>query len=273
MPNLNITALSSGGGLTLTQIGTIAAGGDGQTSAGVPNIVPATLVGWGQMSTIADTIAEAQFTDLDMVDVQNAETFIPGAASAIGLYHRWTNVPFISAARQFYMKQNTAGANNLAYQMDIVGRGNSMAPGGRFQANQIIPPSFALAACTAKTWNTGNAFSPSTPLKAGTYALKGARVNALTNYGIIRFSHADFAGCKPGFPVVDTTNTAAARAVDGQSSFFYEQGVQFDYMAGILGQPIVPTFTVTAAGTGLTVEFLDITADTPIVTLYLAKVA
>jgi hypothetical protein len=276
---LDLRALSSGGGTSLTTIGTILLGNDGQATAGVP-VTPSanpTLVGWGGMTTIADTIKEIQLVSLDELDPINFMDFNFGASSTIGFHHVHDRLPFVSAARTIKMAQNTAGANNLGYLLDWYS-----SPGSSQTMTQTQLPKYGNAnnwrgtttsgILTALTWKQ-TAFSPTTPIPAGRYAILGAWVNALTNYGLVRFRHADFGQFAPGFPAVDLTNPAVAQAVAIKDALVLEQGYQFVYLSNLLGVTAVPVFGVTTAGTGLNLEIAAITADTPQVTLNLAKVA
>jgi hypothetical protein len=277
---LDLRGVSSGGGTSLTPIATILLGNDGQTVAGVPVTTnpQATLVGWGGMTTIADTIKEIQMQSLDQLDDINAEDFTPGASSLLGYAHFWDNLPYKTAARVIKMAQNTAGANNIGYYMDLY-------PVTSGQAGQQIsmtlgrfgPPattwigSTAFGALTALTWKQAS-LAPATVMPAGRYAILGVWTNALTNYALLRFRHADFGTFAPGIPVTDMTNTAVANANLPKDPFFLQQGNQFVYLSELLQQPLVPVFTVTAQGTGLQLEAAAITADTPIVTVNLRKV-
>ncbi|MDA4119563.1 MAG: hypothetical protein OK436_03150, partial [Thaumarchaeota archaeon] len=108
---LDIRALSSGGGTTLTQIATAAAGDAQQSIAGSPVLgdkasQTPSLIGWGGLTTIADTIRELQLVDTDMVDSKNSEYLVLGASSLLGIIHRWTNLPYQGSVRQIFMRQN-----------------------------------------------------------------------------------------------------------------------------------------------------------------------
>jgi hypothetical protein len=276
---LDLRATSSGGGTSLTSIGTILAGNDGQSVAGVP-VTPSAnpiLVAWGGLTTIADTIKEIQMISQDLLDPINAQDFTFGASSTIGYHHVYDRLPFTSAARVLKMAQNTGAANNIGYTLDWYSAGGSSTA-----TTMATLPKYGNAqnwrgtttyggALTGITWKQ-QAFAPTTPIPAGRYAILGAWVNALTNYALLRFRHADFATFAPGFPVVDLTNPAAAQAVSIKDTLVLEQGYQFSYLADKLGVTAIPVFGVTTAGTGLNLEMAAITADTPQVTLNLAKV-
>jgi hypothetical protein len=230
------------------------------------------------MTTIADTINEIQLASLDLLDPTNNQDFTFGASSTIGYHIIHDRLPFSSAARVIKMAQNTAGANNMGFTIDWYSSG-----GATTVTTQTQLPKYGNAAnwrgtttyggaLTAITWKQ-QSFAPSPVIPAGRYAILGAWVNALTNYGLLRFRHADFGTFAPGFPVVDQTNPAAAQAVSIKDTLILEQGYQFIYLSNLLGVAAVPVFGVTTAGTGLNFEMAAITADTPKVTVNLAKVA
>lgn len=270
---LDIHAVSSGGGTSLTTIGTILLGGDGATVAGVPVAGGAALIGWGGLTTIADTIKELKLVSQDQLDPVNGEDFVSGSAAA-GIQHVWDYLKFKAGARTLSMSQNTAGANNMGYFLDLY-------PGGPVQKHPIYGmdgenwygSTVYGGALTALTWKQ-QAFNPTNAIPAGKYAIQGAWVSALTNYGVIRFRHADFGVFAPGFPVADP-NVAAARAVlpgIGSDILTTYAGYQFSYLSEKLGIPCEPVFTVQANATGLNFETAAITADTPEVILNLVKV-
>lgn len=274
MPMIDLHANSSGGGTSLTAISTIAAGGDGQTVAGVPIAPTPVLAYWGGFTTIADTIKQLQLTTQDQWDPINGENFLPGASSLAGIINKSTWIPYKTGQRNVSMSQNTAGANNIAYYIDY---SPANAPVAAVRLSKHIPNQITLwttlGADTAITWNTGNAFAPTTAIPNGYYAILGCWVNALTNYGLVRFRHADFGLFRPGFPVLDQTNTAVANAVLPKDEFLLYQGYQFIHLCRMLNAPVCPVFRATNAGTGLSFDALTITTDTPMVGINIAKVA
>jgi hypothetical protein len=253
-------------------------GGDGQTVAGVP-ITPSSqpiLVGWGGMSTIADTIKELQLASLDLLDPTNQQDLTFGASSLIGNHHVWDRLPFSSAARVLKMAQNTAAANNIGYTLDWY------ATGGNPQLlTQTTVPKYGNAqnwrgstvtgTLTAITWKQ-TAFAPTPILPAGRYAILGAWVNTLTNYGLLRFRHADFGSFAPGFPVVDHITTGSTSNQARETMIGVEDGYQFVYLSNLYGIAAVPVFGVSTAGTGLNFELCALSTDAPTVTVNLAKV-
>lgn len=270
---IDLRATSGSPGTTLTALSTILAGNDGQSVAGVP-VTPSgapVLISWGVMSTIADTVAEAQMQSQDQLDPINATDFTFGASSTLGYHHVWDRLPYSSAARVVKLKQNTGANNAIGYTLDYYSGGNVQDLPKYGNASNWRGTTTYGGALTAITWKQ-QAFAPSPQIPAGTYAILGCWVNALTNYGLIRFRHADFSTFAPGYPVVDLTNPAVAQAVAIKDTLILEQGYQFVYISKLLGVASCPVFKSTAQGTGLNLEMAAITADTPQVTLNLAKV-
>jgi len=277
MPFVDLHALTSGGShAAAALINTIAAGGDGQATAGVPIGPAATLVGWGNGTTIADTIESIQLQSQDMWDPINGENYNLGTSGLTGLYCAFTNVPYRTGVRNFTGQQNTGAANTFVYTLDLYSEGNIGARypagwGSYHPANKIVLSTTYGGALTAITWGA-QAFAPTTAIPNGIYEIEGAYCNAMTNYGLLRFRHADFGGAAPGFPVYDITNTTVANAVQPKDQFLVYQGYQFKRLSEMMGQPCAPRFRVTNAGTGLRFEMLDIVADTPIVNIIISKV-
>jgi hypothetical protein len=273
---LDLHALSSGGSLqpTFGAIGTILLGGDGQSAAGVPIDDGANLINWGALTTIADTIAGLQLISQDQLDPVNGQKLNFGTSSVLGILNQWDYLPYKTGARSFNIAQVTAAANCIAYLLDYYPQ-NPKEPSvsierfGRSAGNGQYSTTYG-GALTALTWKQ-QAFSPSPLLPAGKYAIVGAWVDALTNYALIRFRHANFGTFAPGFPVVDT-GLATARATVNADDLFMNNGYQFWLLSQYFHKPLCPVFNVSAQGTGLNFEMAAITADTPVVTVNLAKV-
>lgn len=267
---LDVHVVTSGGSTGgLGTIGTIALGGDGASIAGVPIRANAILRYWAILSTIADTIERARLQSSDMPAENNPEDYNIGAGSLVGLFGVETNLPYGGGQRNLAIDQNTAGANAMGVTLDKYGEGMFQV-GDRYDRaiGQRVVVRDTMAAVTAITWQS-LAFVPDSTiaLPAGIYAILGAWVQDITNYAVIRFQHADFGGLNPGFPVIDSLATATARAVVvPQPLLFDASGFQFVYLQD------VPTFSAGPQGTGLTVQIIDIVADTPVVILNLAKV-
>ncbi len=273
---LDLHAVTSGGGTALTAISTIAAGGDGASAAGVPIASGATLVTWGGLTTIADTIKELKLVSQDLSDSVNGSDYVLGG-TATGIEIEYDNLPFYTGARNISMAQNTAGANNIGFTIDQYASGGASnitsepLYGGLPNRTGMYPQVFG-AALTAITWGSQK-FAPTNAIPAGKYSIKGAKVSSLTNYALVRFQHADFGPFLPGFPVVDPNITLARAVAPCSDLLFSYPGYQFAWCSVIFGVPCEPVFTVQAGGTGLNIQVLAITADTPQVELYLTKVA
>ena len=255
---LDLHAASVTGAATYTTVSTILAGNDGAPLAGVPVLDNANLVGWGGLTTIASPILAIKLTSQDQMDTANAQEHVT-TGGVEGIEHFWDNLP--SKAQRF-IAMKTAAVATMAYFLDNYPGGNvvRLPKYGKPGKNGLYSQVFG-GALTAITWGTV-AFSPTSAMPPGKYAILGAFASALTNYAVVRFQHANFGGLFPGFPVIDHTK-AAARAVVNPDDIFMANGYQFSAMSDILGIPCCPVFNVTAQGTGLTIWCGDITADTP----------
>jgi hypothetical protein len=236
---------------------------DGQTAPGVPIAPGAVLKGWGVYSTIADTLAELQLTSQDQVDSINGEHWLTTAGSVLGLVHFDAFLPYKSGGRNIAYKQNTGAAPVIAYTLDQYS-GPSGAQISKLGQRIILPQVFS-GALTANKWGS-QVVNPLVQIPAGRYAILGAYCHNMTNYGLVRFTHADFGGKKPGFPVVDPSKAVTRAVAPMNESVFNLYGRQFMALGDI------PTFNATSAGTGLTIEMLNITADTPTVNLNIVQV-
>jgi hypothetical protein len=127
-------------------------------------------------------------------------------------------------------------------------------------------------ALTTNQWSS-LAIAPTTAIPNGTYVILGAYVTALTNVALIRFSHADFQGLKPGFPVMNAELTAAVtyQVAMRDSLVTLDMGEQFLSLSDTFGTPQCPVFRVSNAGTGLTAECIGVQADTPVVNLVVMR--
>ncbi len=283
----NTSALAAGGSVGV--MSTILPGGDGATVAGVPIAPNANLFSWGVITTAADTIYEAQMTSQDQWDPLNGE-WISNTTTGIEVnVNKSTWLKYRTGARNIAVRQNTGAANVMGYTMDVSDSATAMGAGsGKLQsivghrniANQIVRSFVFGGALTAITWGS-QAFAPTPAIPNGYYAILGCKVSEIgANYNaLIRFRHADFGLFRPGFPVQDLTAsvgdaaTNAAQYIHQSDTFFDYQMYQFTHLSNVLGMPCCPVFRATNAGTGLSVDMASITADTPRVTLNLAKVA
>ena len=255
--------------------------GDGAPVAGVPIAPGAVLKYWGLLETIADTIFRAQMWSQDMFDAPNGEAWNPGANSTVGLVNFEENLPYVKGARNIGYSQNTAAAKVIGYTIDQYSDPSSAPrannPGTILGQHGIYPQVFG-GALTAGAWGTigfapaagvvqgASAAATVTLPPAGRYAILGAYVHGLTNYALIRFEHADFGGFRPGFPAVDASLAVARAVAPMNDSIFNLYGRQFVAMGDI------PTCRFTAGGTGLTIDAIAVTADTPNVIVNLAQV-
>jgi len=261
---LDLHALYNGtGSLTISNI-SVAANipvNDGQTAPGVPIAPGAVLKGYGVYTTIADTLKEVKLISQDQIDSINGEDWNVGAAGVLGIAHFGAELPFKSGGRNINYAQNTGAAPVAAYTLDQYAGGPVPTKLGQ----KILLPQVFGGALTAGAWGTVPV-SPTVQIPAGKYIILGAYVHALTNYAIIRFAHANFGGKKPGFPVIDFSKASARAVVPMPTPVFNMEGEQFRALGDC------PVFEATSAGTGLTVEALSITADTPNVILNIQQV-
>jgi hypothetical protein len=239
---------------------------DGQTVAGVPIAPGAIMKAYGAFTTIADTLKEVKLISQDQIDSINGEDWNVGAASTLGIAHFDANLPYRSGGRTIYTAQNTGTAPIAAYTIDqYPSPAGSMPSQGKWGQRIILPQVFG-GALTAGAWGSVPV-APTSNIPQGKYAIVGAFVHALTNYAVVRFRHADFGGKIPGFPVVDSSKAAARAVLPMPAPVFNLAGQQF------LALGDCPVFTTTSTGTGLTIDALSITADTPNVILNLVQVS
>ena len=263
---LDLKALSDPtGSAVLVNISTAAfiPANDGQTAPGVPIAPNAVLKGWGLMSQ-ARGIEEMQLISQDQIDSINGEHWFGGANSLLEIIHFDTYLPFSRGGRNIYYHQVVAGAASVAaYTIDQYPTPNSS---GFKNYGQKVMITQLMGALTADVWGS-TPVAPATMIPAGKYALLGAYVHQLTSHAFIRFTHADFQGKTPGFPVVDETKATAIGNEPMDAPLWSRTGTQFVALGDI------PVFNVTAQGIGLVIQMLDLTADTPHVTLNLQQVS
>lgn len=236
---------------------------DGQTAPGVPIAPGALLKAWGVATTIADTIKEAKLISQDQIDSINGEYYNP-TSGVQGIVHFDSYLPYRSGGRAISYSQNTGAAPVFAYTLDQYPNPAGALPKD-FRANIKLPQVFG-GALTAGVWGSV-AVAPTVNIPQGKYAILGAYVTNITNYALVRFRHASFGGKIPGFPVTDLSKAVARATAPLMAPVFNSPGAQF--MA--LGD--CPVMDVTSTGTGLTVDALSITADTPNIVLNLMQLA
>lgn len=264
----NVTALTAGG--TVGATATIPAGDDASTY-GQPVKSTAVLKAWGLETIAADTLYEAQLTSQDQADPLNGEWYNYGASNVVIGMMEYTTLPYSKGGRKIAVRQNTGAGLATPFTIDGYADGNSIV-GERAMSKKVSPTITTFAALTAQAWG-GIAFQPTQPIPNGKYAILGAKVRALTNVGLLRFTHPDFKGFHPGFPVVDSELAlATSLQLTDRTQIFQELGYQFVYLSEVLGAPCCPVFSVNNNGTGLIIQALSVIADTPIVMLNLAKV-
>ena len=280
MPS-DLRGLYGTGGTTLSAIGTLLTT-DGASVAGMPlkgdavNGTP-TMIVWGIQNLIADTHRELQMLSADQFDARNGEYDILGASAVINDKSYFTRIPFKGGVRTPSIRSNTAAGKPLVYMIDNYPMGSypttrcGLVNAYQQKVNQT------LSAATAQTAWVATGVAPTTPLKAAKYAILGATINAVTDHAVIRYSHADFNGYKPGFPISDTTNTLGDAANNAQLAsmprnlFDFWAGYQFVMMDQYAGTGC-PVFQASSAASGLSIEIADTAADTANVTTYLAVV-
>jgi hypothetical protein len=263
----------AGATLTLGVAGALAVG-DGASVAGVPLAPDATMVGFGYLSPIADFIARVKISSQDMVDPINGwdDAWVAAGNGRNG-YFQYINVPYKTGQRQLQASTITGVLASPGFTIDAYAKGTCVA-GSRRMPGMIRNMTWTVfgGALVSNQWGAV-AYAPVNPLPNGKYAILGASIGATTNNCVIRFSHTDFGGLKPGFPIFPAhLAPAATSTLVNDNQLWYEDGFQFVAMGRELGIACCPVFTVGVAGTGLTIEVLDYVADTPTVRLTLVKV-
>lgn len=266
----NVTALAIGGSVGATA--TIPAGDDASTY-GIPNTgKAAVLMAWGTESIAADTIYESQLTSQDMIDPLNGESYNYGTTSVIIGTFNMTKLPYISGGRKVAVRQNTGAGLATPYTLDGVGSKGTSVAVPRNAPKKIAPFITTFGgALTAQAWGS-QAFAPTQPIPNGKYAILGAKARTFTDVALVRFTHPDFQGCHPGFPVVDSQlSLATSMQLTDRGQIWQEQGTQFQYLSEVTGVPCCPVFNSNAGATGLVIEALSVIADTPVINVVLAK--
>jgi len=275
MPMLDLRATGGTPGATTTYTGlaTLIAN-DGTSSAGVPMRPDARLIMWGSGSLVANTIYATQLRCQDSVDPINGELLRLGTASLKNLVYKTTNIPFKSGARVIGQSTNTAQtATSFGFTMDSYDSEAGVSGAGlRFAPKQLVATQTQGAADLVLSWYS-TAFAPATAIPNGKYAILGAWAALSTGPHLLRFQHADFKGLAPGFPIVDGFGSAILGAQEGMLDPLWNQmGYQFVWLSEVSGKALVPSFTVSSAGTGLQIQALaTVTTDTPYWVLNLAK--
>jgi len=275
MLDCHATGGTPGATTTYTVLGTNPPS-DGASVAGVPLRQDARLILWGSQSLVANTIYGTKLISQDLPDPLNGQLLRIGTASLKNQVYKLTNVPFKTGARQIGQSTNTAQtATSGGFTVDAYdGVPNTIgADGMRFAPDGVTITQTQGAADLVNAWYS-TPVAPTDPIPNGKYALLGAWLTLSTGPHVLRFVHADFSFCKPGFPCVDSFGSAILGAQEGMlDPLWNNAGYQFVYLSEISGKPLIPTFNVTSAGTGLRMEtFATVTTDTPYVILNLSKI-
>lgn len=272
MLDVRAVTITPGAVLVLGNPGAVSTN-DGAQVAGVPLRNDAILRMYGFHSPTADTIARVRLQSQDQVDPINGVDFVPGAASLLNQHFDYTTLPYKAGARVIQAGTNTGVVAGNGYMIDEY-NGGPLVKGSRSMGGEVMVGALTFGgALTANVWGT-LAFSPTSALPNGKYAILGAYVSAIANAALIRFAHADFGSFKPGFPVMnyETISTATWDKACKDDLILGAVGEQFIYLGDVFGKPMCPVFTVGNAGTGLNIEIISAQADTPVVNLVIAKV-
>jgi hypothetical protein len=272
MLDVHALTITPGAVLVLGADGAVSAGGDGAATAGIPITPNATLKMWGFNSATADSIAILRMRSQDMVNPIDGITVTPGAASLLLQFYDYTHLPYVKGTRSLNAGTNVGVVAGNGFLIDELNSGQcvSVRPDS---GNETMPQLTTFgAALAANTWGTQPFLAPNLP--AGKYAIVGCYVSALANVGTIRFTHTDFGGASPGFPIANYELALAATAQVAMRDELVTTAVgeQFIYLSEKTGKPQCPVFTVSNAGTGLGIQIIAAQAATPLVDLVLVKV-
>ncbi len=273
MLDVHALLITPGAVAVLGADGTVAAGGDGASSPGVPVGPGAVLKAWGFNSTTADSIASIRLRSQDMVDPIDGIQYSPGTSSILVQHLDYTTLPYSKGTRSINVGTNVGVVAGHGFLIDEYGNGGGCVAGKSDMGGEIqVGGTTFSGALTANTWGSQPFVAANLP--AGKYAILGAYVHAITNVALIRFRHNSFKGYLPGFPVANAS-IATATTVDiaaRDPMIQARNGEQFIHLSEKLGIACCPIFEVTNAGTGLSIEMMDVVADTPVVNLVIAKV-
>jgi len=280
MLDVHALAITPGAAGVLGNPGTVAVN-DGCPTAGVPlnsQQKLALLRMWGVHAPTADTINNIKLYSQDMIDPVNGVNYVMGAASLLVQFYDYTKLLYDTGARFITCGTNTGVVAGTAYLIDEypAGWGGTDCRNlGPAFGNEVVTGATTFGgALTTNQWGSV-AYAPTNALPQGKYAILGAFVTSITNVALIRFSHADFKGLKPGFMVCNselglvTTEQVAMR----DDLVRVANGEQFVYLSKELESPCCPVFNVGPGATGLTIEMISVQADTPVVNLVLMKVS
>ena len=272
MLDTHALTVTPGAVLVLGADGVVSAGGDGAATPGIPITPQATLKMWGFNSPTADSIAAIRLRSQDMVNPIDGITITPGAASLLLQYFDYTHLPYVKGTRSINVGTNVGVVAGTGFLIDDINAGQCVSVRPDTGNETSVGPTTFGGALTANTWGTQPWLAPNLP--AGKYAIVGAYCSAFANVALIRFTHTDFGGATPGFPVVNWELALAATEQVGMKDELVRTalGEQFIYLSEKLGKPMCPVFTVSNAGTGLGIQMIAAQAATPVVDLVVVKV-
>lgn len=272
MLDCHALTITPGAVLVLGADGAVAAGGDGAQTAGIPITPNATLKMWGFNSPTADSIAAIRLRSQDMINPIDGITITPGAASLLLQHLDFTHLPYKKGTRSLNVGTNVGVVAGNGFLIDEINAGQCAAVMPDSGNETSVGLTTFGAALTANTWGTQPWAAPNLP--AGKYAILGCYASAFANVATIRFTHPDFQGASPGFPVCNYELALAATAQVAAKDELLTNAVgeQFIYLSERFRKPMCPVFTVSNAGTGLSMQMIAAQAATPVVDLVVAKV-
>ncbi len=246
---------------------------DGSNVIGLSPFGNATLLGYGAtVGAAAQALVTIGMSSNNLVDPVNKLLDTARGTDTRTCAMKWLTTNYARGPNLVQYAQEAAGVL-ATFKIDLVQVGSSSSPSS-YALQNIAEYTINSGACTAGVYQS-TAFAPSPTPPVGVYRILGARVCNVLFAAAIRFTHADFAGAHPGFPVVSYSDQALTIAGIGGNFLTSDQvqGYQFLAMSQALGIPCCPQFTIQGQGTGLNVEILDVIADTPTIDLIIQKLS
>lgn len=272
MLDYHALTITPGAVLVLGADGVVAAGGDGAATPGIPISPNATLKMWGFNSPTADSIAAIRLRSQDMINPIDGLTYTPGAASLLLQWLDYTHLPYKKGTRSLNCGTNVGVVAGNGFLVDDIPVGNCVNVAYDSGNDSSVGLTTFGAALVANTWGTQPWLAPNLP--AGKYAILGTFTSAHANVAGIRFTHTDFGGATPGYPVCNYELAAAAttQVAARDDLVANAHGEQFIYLSEKFKKPMCPVFTVSNAGTGLGIQMIAAQAATPVVDVVVCKV-
>jgi hypothetical protein len=207
-----------------------------------------------------------------MVNPIDGVTITPGAASLLLQHLDYTHLPYQKGTRSINVGTNVGVVAGNGFLIDEINAGQCVSVRPDSGNETSVGLTTFGAALVANTWGTQPWLAPNLP--AGKYAIVGCYASAFANVATIRFTHTDFGGASPGFPVCNYELALAATAQVAAKDELLQtaHGEQFIYLSEKLGKPCCPVFTVSNAGTGLGIQMIAAQAATPVVDLVVVKI-